>query len=205
TTLTSCALLERKSSILLWTAEDFKTIQPGVEATPDSKQAASTTQSAAIAPDFEDLVHEEHPLGKHSPCFEYKNEQVYKARFLNQKFKVFQTPGSQDYLKRVANIPRYNVKSASHAPHIINASLDDITQTLEIDKPIVSLIQCEDDLFLCLGKVSNLNYDSKPVKQISMDMLLDPMVQVSYQILFLKRTTTEDNPNQANDWKSLPK
>jgi hypothetical protein len=40
----------------------------------------------APGPDLEDVVAEEHPPGKHSPCFELDGKQIYKARYLNQAF-----------------------------------------------------------------------------------------------------------------------
>ncbi|KAF8999759.1 hypothetical protein BDQ17DRAFT_1427497 [Cyathus striatus] len=58
----------------------------------------STAQSASM-PDFRDAILKEEPPEKHNPCFEFEDNKVYKACYLNQKFKEYKTPGSSDHLK----------------------------------------------------------------------------------------------------------
>jgi hypothetical protein len=60
-------------------------------------------------PFTEDAVAEDNPEQKHSPMFTLGGKEFYKGRWLNQLFRDYKNPqaGSQDRLKRVANLPQY--------------------------------------------------------------------------------------------------
>jgi hypothetical protein len=151
-------------------------------------------------PDFEDAAAEEEPCAKHDPCFELDGDKVYKARYLNQLFKEFKTPGSRDRLKRVANIPRYAIKRNTTSD-IVDNDPDLGAPSIRIDSPIVTLVKCENRLFLCIGEVNDISFDSKHLEQLAIEMLSEPSVYVSFQLLFLVPTTVDDDPEEKHDWR----
>lgn len=53
--------------------DDYDDTQDGVNSD------ALPSVEPALAPDIEDAVAEEHPTGKHNPCFELDGKQIYKA------------------------------------------------------------------------------------------------------------------------------
>jgi hypothetical protein len=151
-------------------------------------------------PDFEDAVAEEEPCTKHDPCFELDGDKVYKARYLNQLFAEYKTPGSRDRLKRVANIPRYAVKR-NITSDIVDHDYVSGTPTIQIDSPIVTLVKCEDHIFLCVGEVNDISFDSNHLEELAIETLTEPSTFVSFQLLFLVPASTEDDPGLKHDWR----
>lgn len=170
------------------TAEDF-----GQHQTPDADTAP------APEPDLEDAIAEETPSGKHNPCFDLDGDGVYKARYLNALFKDFTDPGSRDRLKRVACIPRYTVKQDQ--TDVVDHDSIDGAPSIRMDSPIAILLNCENHLFVCIGEVNDITFDSKHVDEISLETLTEPSVYVSYQVLCVVPATSEDDPTLRNDWR----
>ena len=150
-------------------------------------------------PDLEDAIAEESGA-KHDPCFELDGDKVYKARYLNQLFADFKTPGSRDRLKRVANIPRYAVKR-NIASDIVDQDSASGTPSIRIDSPIVTLVKCEDHIFLCIGEVNDITFDSSHLEELSIETLTEPSTFVSFQLLILVPATTDDDPGLKHDWR----
>lgn len=172
------------------TAEDF-----------DKSSQVPVSSEPAPGPTLEDAAVEEGPAGKHSPCFELDGQNIFKSRFLNEIFKDYKNPNSRDRLKRVANVPRYAVK------HETTTSLDIVDHddangvpSIRMDSPIATLVKCENHLFVCIGEVNDITMDSKHLEEIALELLAEPSVQISYQMLFLIPATREDDPSLKNDW-----
>ena len=170
------------------------------DTTEDFEEAAGSHSDLPPEPDLEDAAAEEEPSGKHNPCFDLDGEQIYKARYLNQLFKDFKNPGSRDRLKRVANVPRYAIKRDNHSD-IVNYDSTSGAPSICMDSPIATLVGCEDYLFVCIGEVNDITFDSKHMEQITLDLLLEPSVYVSYQVLYLVPATADDDPELKNDWR----
>lgn len=170
------------------TAEDF-------EETPVS------TSLIPPGPEIEDAAAEEDSNNTHSPCFKLNNQNVYKARYLNQLFKEFKNPGSRDRLKRVANIPRYAIKQDQRYNVVDSDDTDQGGPSLRIDTPVATLVKCEDHLFVCIGEVNDIKFDSKHTEEIAVELLSEPTVHVSFQVIFLVPATVEDDPLLKNDWR----
>lgn len=139
---------------------------------------------------------EEEPSGKHDPCFELNGEKVFKARLLNQLAKEIKNPGSRDRVKRVANISRYAIRKDFPSDMI---GYD--VPSIKLDMPVVSLLRCEDHIFVCIGEVNDIIRDSKHLAELSLETLSDPLVTISYQLLFLILTTVDDDPTKKLDWR----
>ena len=110
-------------------ADDYDDTQDGV----NSDVVPSV--EPAPAPDIEDAVAEEHPTGKHNPCFELDGKQIYEARSLNQAFTNYKNTGSTDRLKHVANIQRYAAKSPDTYLGILERDPTSGENQVQMDSP----------------------------------------------------------------------
>ncbi|KAF9060527.1 hypothetical protein BDP27DRAFT_1429958 [Rhodocollybia butyracea] len=126
--------------------------------------------------------------------------EINKSRALALAFKYIGSTGSTDRLKRVQEESRYR-KSGAWSSVVID---DDNTDApvLMTNEPVVSLLRCEKQLFLCLGEVNGLRWNSKSVESIPLDRLSEPLAQVSFQVLSLLPATSEDDPSLKYDWCS---
>ncbi|PPR06359.1 hypothetical protein CVT26_004634 [Gymnopilus dilepis] len=79
-------------------------------------------------------------------------------------------------------LPLLNNKSTT-SPSQQNILPPDETDVLVISDPIVSLISSEGMAWLCIGEVNGLKVDGKSMQFISMDIILERTVTVSYQLL----------------------
>ncbi|KDR77538.1 hypothetical protein GALMADRAFT_1326277 [Galerina marginata CBS 339.88] len=136
-----------------------------------------------------------------------RGQERSKARALKEFTKYRQHASSTDRLKRVQAVPRFvdtekllesstNSTSASH--------LDDTEQLIIISDPVASLVRVENEFWLCLGEVNELRIDGQAVDHISLEMLAEEIVTVSYQMLGLRPATLADDPEGKNDWRTYP-
>lgn len=73
---------------------------------------------------------------------------------------------------------------------------------LLITDPIATLIHVENKCWLCIGEVNGLNIDGKAVGFISLDMLSEETVTVSYQMLGLRPAMSDDDLEPRYDWRT---
>jgi hypothetical protein len=117
--------------------------------------------------------------------------QVSKARALSRFNWLCKHTGSTDRLKRVQDVSRF-VESRSNN-QMSEPPIDD-SDILVISDPITTLVRVEDKFWLCLGEVSSIRIDGQSVGHVTFDMLMEDTVTVSYQMLGLKPTTLDDDP-----------
>jgi hypothetical protein len=137
----------------------------------------------ALGPDIENAITEDSPSGGHDPCFELDGKQIYKARFLNQAFMHFRKTGSTDRLKRVANIQRYAAKPTTTFGGVLDYDPLSSGYQIQIDSLIASLVRCDGSVFLCIGEVNDIVIDSQHTEQVDVNILMEPTVSISYQLL----------------------
>ncbi|EIM79012.1 uncharacterized protein STEHIDRAFT_164099, partial [Stereum hirsutum FP-91666 SS1] len=53
-----------------------------------------------------------------------------------------------------------------------------------------------------LGEVNNISVHSKPTDSVTVSLLPEKAVVISYQCIRLIRTTLEEDPTALNDWHS---
>jgi hypothetical protein len=73
--------------------------------------------------------------------------------------------------------------------------------TIQIDSPVSMLVKCEDNIFLCIGEVNDITFDSNHLEEIAVEMLTEPSVFVSLQLLFFVPASTEDDPELHHNWR----
>jgi hypothetical protein len=152
------------------TAEDFNESTAPLDPPPE--------------PDVKDAIAEEEPCTKHDPCFVLDGDKVYKVRYLNQPFREFKTPASQNQLKQAVNILQYAIKQ-DISSNIVDHDPTSNASSIQIDSPITTLVKCEDHVFLCISEVNDIIHDSNYLEEISVDTLMEPSVFVHFNSYFL--------------------
>ncbi|KAJ7455119.1 hypothetical protein FB451DRAFT_1049058, partial [Mycena latifolia] len=143
--------------------------------------------------DFEDVlaIHDTGPK-KYSPHVDVAGKKVSKASILKDLMQNRAPRLSTDRTKRVAN--------QSTGSHI---TFDNPTgaPALRIGNPIATMVECEGQEFLAVGQVNNIILGSRALDSIVLDLLPDPATKISYQILQLIPSDSEDSPTAEYDWK----
>ncbi|KAF7328292.1 hypothetical protein MSAN_02488500 [Mycena sanguinolenta] len=169
----------------------------------DDEEVPDLAPTKSLATDLEDAAVDEDVLlaSLDPPAFTnfitVNNQQLRKTRALAQMQKFGYKASSTDRLKRVADVERYSSKAETYGG-IVN---DDEPYIL-LSEPIATLIRCDDKLFVAIGEVADIRLHSKSIEQLSIDILRERKVTVSFQILSLVPATTEDDPEHKHDWRS---
>jgi hypothetical protein len=66
----------------------------------------------------------------------------------------------------------------------------------------VTVVSCEDMLFLCIGEVNGLFLDHQPVDDIPISVLSEKITCVSYQALHLVPASYSDDCDGKHDWRT---
>lgn len=105
--------------------------------------------------------------------------------------------GDECHLKCGAE--NYSMHESPKATNVNESKSD-----LIISDPVASLLRCEGHIWLCIGEVNGMKVDGKLVDCIDCDLLMEPTVSVSYQIIGLKPSDSQDNPTLKFDWRTYP-
>ncbi|GLB44010.1 putative zinc finger [Lyophyllum shimeji] len=128
-------------------------------------------------------------------------KKVLKSRALALRGKYNKKTSSTDRLKRVQEVERYSRKP--DPDHQFGTSEFGSKPALLGHDPVASLVACDGRVWLCVGEVNNLRLDSQPVDQVPLDVLHEPTVTVSFQLLGFRPTTSDDDPTLRLDWRSF--
>ncbi|KAJ7255087.1 hypothetical protein B0H12DRAFT_1233167 [Mycena haematopus] len=170
--------------------------------TVDTEELTEPTTKSAVSPDLEDAaIDEDILIDNIQPTFTkfitVQDQLLRKTRALSLMQKVGYQAASTDRLKRVADVQRHSKKSDE--PSLI---IDTDSPYILVSEPIVTLVRCEDKIFVCIGEVTDIWLDSKSVEQLSVNTLQERKVTVHFQILCLVPASTEDDPESKHDWRS---
>ena len=165
---------------------------------------AADGQPHVIDMELKETAIEEEETKKYDPCFELDGTKVWKSQYLSNCFKHLKSPGSHNWLKLYANVSWYAIKQDSCCD-VIELDLSDGLQgsTINMDFPIATLLKCEGCLFICIGEMNNITFDSKHVDSLSVELLSEPSVFVSFQMLYLILANVKDSMDLKHDWKWL--
>jgi len=183
-------------------AEDYDDTAEDYDEGLGQEADTDTLPPQVIDTELEDAAMEEAEVKRHDPCFESDGTKVWKSRYLSDCFKDLKNPSSRDRLKLYANVSRYAIKKDSRRD-IIESDLSDGLQgpSIKMDFPVATLLKCEGRLFVCIGETNSITFDSKQVDSLSVDLLSEPSVFVSFQMLHLVPATVEDSAELKHDWK----
>ncbi|KAJ7336224.1 hypothetical protein DFH08DRAFT_813457 [Mycena albidolilacea] len=182
------------------TADD---VDDSVEDYQEASVDPSTSNSDPPPEPFtEDAVVEDDPEQKHSPMFTLGGKEVYKGRWLNQLFRDYKNPqaGSQDRLKRVANLPQYMVQMDTTYSFVIRSDEDPMGTQITLDIPIVTFVECKDKFFVCIGEVTGIIHNYEHHTSLSIDLLGEPSTSITFRLLHIHPALQEADETGKNDW-----
>ena len=76
------------------------------------------------------------------------------------------------------------------------------SEVLLIKDSISTLVYLKNQFWLCIGEVNGLKIDGKAVGYVSLNMLLEDTVTVSYQMLGLHLARSDDDPELKHNWQT---
>ncbi|KAH9165187.1 hypothetical protein EDB89DRAFT_1858599 [Lactarius sanguifluus] len=126
-----------------------------------------------------------------------------KSRALSLLFKYSKSTSSTDRLRRVQQEARF---VQSEPATLVDDASDDLGNVLMVNNPIASLVSCEENIFLCIGKIIGIHLGSKSVDYLRLDALSEDTVHITYQVYSLVCTSPDDNKHNDDalkyDWKT---
>jgi hypothetical protein len=131
----------------------------------------------------------------------YQGQEMTKVKALGLYSKYRKIPTSTDRLRRVQGVGRH-VGPETALCDLDTSDLSGSGTVLLVSDPIASLLRCEDHVWVCIGLVNGITNDGKSVQFLDLDLLGESKVSVSYQLLGLRPTTSEDDPSMAHDWRT---
>ncbi|KAA1480082.1 hypothetical protein DENSPDRAFT_789907 [Dentipellis sp. KUC8613] len=176
--------------------------EPGSEAPEaDTTEGLRELEEAAVATEWHSRPVTSLP-NSFTDVVDDQGKPIKKARALAQRFKYTTSASSTDRLRRIQQEQRY-ISSSSLTSLGASATFTDVSgPTITVSNPIASLVSCDDKIFLCLGELIGIKLNSKPVDEVPVSILSEPIVQVSYQLFSLRPTSTAEDPSQKHDWRS---
>jgi hypothetical protein len=174
-------------------------------ATPPNSSAASTridVEDAFIQQAVSDEIASEKNLMQQiiNDKIKINGKDIPKAKALSMYSKFRKSVSSTDRLKRVQAVERY----AASLPSEKKPELGDVEnrRAVMVSDPIATLLYSESQFWLCIGELNGLRIDGEAVDDVSVDLLEEEMVTVSYQMLGLKPATLDDDPAGVHDWRT---
>jgi len=189
--------------------EIIDSLRDGTDSTAPSELPEIPTDSAEARVDIEDalagLAFEsgDTTVGSSpiSRTVTINGVEILKSKALSRYSKYRKEASSTDRLRRVQQVERY-IQSAAPLEIAPTASIQDEELVIEISDPIISVICVDSQVWLCIGEVNGLKLDGVSMDYISFEMLQEPTVIISYQVLGLRPSTSDDDPAQTRDWRT---
>ncbi|KAJ7700182.1 hypothetical protein B0H16DRAFT_1441414 [Mycena metata] len=175
-------------------AELFRPAPDEVNQSPESQPESSSGN------DIDDMLamDDSTRVTKHSPHLIIAGKKVSKATVLSNFMQGRSARLSTDRTRRVAGIAAFNNSSADGL-FTFDGPLG--TPSLRLGNPVVTMVKCEELMFLAIGLVSSIKFGAQETESIPLDLLPDGGTKVSYQILRLITATIEDDPTTLHDWR----
>lgn len=153
--------------------------------------------------DIEDTIADKAPRNNSTSEILIQGHKTTKAKALWYWMVNYTSRSSTDRLKRVQQLPCFDLVSKVNVSDSIITTSDRIlgTPSLRIGNPIAVILQCEGLVVLAVAQVNHLKFAGKDnLDELPIHLLADPTVKVDSQILQLVPATLEDDPTQVHDW-----
>ncbi|KAJ7183908.1 hypothetical protein C8R46DRAFT_1309168 [Mycena filopes] len=162
----------------------------------DEPTPPSTT---SLFPDLEDALVDEEATGREPAAT--ASRPLRKTRALSMMQKYSHKAVSTDRIRRIAGADRYGSRS-DEQDHIAEHDSAFGGPCILLSEPIVTLVRCEGQLFVCVGEVTNIIVNGKSVEELGLDLLQEQSVTVRFQIVRVVPATQEDDPELKKDWRA---
>ncbi|KAF6745690.1 hypothetical protein DFP72DRAFT_1077229 [Ephemerocybe angulata] len=126
---------------------------------------------------------------------------VPKSRALAIYTRYRNFPASLDRLKRVQHAERFSSRAAVESTYI-NDPDSESSGSLVVHDPISTVVWSDGRLWLAIGEVTAIRVDGKVVDEVSVGLLVEDTVQVSFQLTGLRAATLEEDPTAKCDWRT---
>ena len=159
--------------------------------------------------DLEDAIADEMPRNQVSSEVVVQGQKTSKAKALRYRMAYQATRSSTDRLKRVQQLPCFDMlnlapSSSDSDPiaQVITSSESDLgAPCLRIGNPFAVLVRCEGLIVLAVAQVNRLKFAARDdLNELPVHLLVDPTARVDSQILRLLPATLDDDPTQVHDW-----
>ncbi|PPR05743.1 hypothetical protein CVT26_008496 [Gymnopilus dilepis] len=131
----------------------------------------------------------------------FQGQKMTKVKALGLYSRYRKVPTSTDRLRRVQGVGRH-VGPDTAASDIDISDLSGSGTVLMVSDPIASLLRCEGRIWLSIGLVNGITNDGKSVQFLNMDLLRESKISISYQLLGLRPSTSDDDASMAHDWRT---
>jgi hypothetical protein len=200
-------MLSPSGTLLFNLPDDPEDIDESLEDPPDAPvdtnlTSPEATDDADLRVEVEDCLGE--GLDNEVQIFDkkitIKGINISKARALAKYSKTRKFVSSTDRLKRVQEVGRYS--TVTDKSNTAYQSPREEGEVLLITDPIATLVHSENQFWFCIGEVNGLKINGRAVGFVSLDMLSEGTVVVSYQILGLRPAMSNDDPALKHNWRT---
>ena len=151
--------------------------------------------------DLEDAIADEVPRNKSTSEVFIQGEKTTKAKALWHRMADHASQSSTDRLKRVQQVPCFEVGNRMADSDFITTSDSPLgSPSLCIGNPVALLVRCEGMMVLAIAQVNWIRFVLRDLDNLPAHLLADPTARIDTQILCLIPATLDDDPMQVHDW-----
>jgi hypothetical protein len=184
------------------TAEERDEVVPvgddGVMEPPEAEQFEPDLDDLA---DADEVINADSAVAQHEAWLAVDNTSPQKRQHKSTILRFYSSPltvaQSKDRLKRVRGFSQFD-EDVRTLPDI-NASIEK-SKMLSIEDPALTLVRCNNMVFLAVIKVLDIHIGSASEQTLSARLVHEPNVRLRGQIMCLTMTDTSHQPD-APDWE----
>lgn len=184
--------------------EEEEEIQPSATSTHATPAASDTTESSLDLDDLSALdASRDGETGRSKyeprvPVDADDEDGAHKGTVLRLISSDFGVSLSKDRLKRVRDSSQYDEPKL---PASVNSALAQAEgRILAVEDPIVTLLRCDDLVFVAVVTINQIYYDNSPVQHIPASHAHEPNVRFRARIMTLLSTDSSHQPLES-DWQ----
>ena len=171
------------------------------------RNVAEPSESEQFEPDLDDVADAEEAIyadtasAKHEAWLTVDSLSPQKRQHKSTVLRFYSSPltvaESKDRLKRVRGFSQFDENI--HTLPDINVSIEK-GKILSIEDPALTLVRCDNMVFLAVIKVLDIRLGSAPVQTVPAHLVHEPNVRMRGQVMHLTMTDTSHQPD-APDWE----
>ena len=171
------------------------------------RNVAEPSESEQFEPDLDDVADAEEVIyadtasAKHEAWLTVDSSSPQKRQHKSTILRFYSSPltvaESKDRLKRVRGFSQFDENI--HTLPDINVSIEN-GKILSIEDPALTLVRCDNMVFLAVIKVLDIRLGSAPVQTVPAHLVHEPNVRLRGQVMHLTMTDTSHQPD-APDWE----
>lgn len=159
-----------------------------------------------LDPDLDDIAgtteaHQKLTRPKSEAWISMGSKMVHKSSILRLYSSPLATIDSKDRLKRVRGYSQFNDSlTLDNISPPSNAHPDNDSSKLTLEDPVLTLVRCNNKVFLAVFKVLGIRQGGTDVQDLPTDLLHEPTIRIQGQIMKLALRDVSHQPN-GPDWE----